>query len=313
MGRKVHLVAGFMLPAKLIIDFNFMKKNLLVAVFVFLIVIAVILFVVLITKPSEDSSALDSQSQLKNAKSIEIEKELSQIEVVSAGISLDIIGTPNLDVSFKNNSEKTIDALVIKSYLYNNFDEPVGKWNSNSADPFYGNVQEEIAPNQTKTLHWNLAVYGNATKTGMPIITKIHFTDGETVSQEDNSKKVIDYQIISDVTSLNNKRVISVVIIHTKPLPTIDQLKDLGESLNIKYGSYPLLGIMVFDNAQSAKEDLSKYNDKVKSESDKLDTILSHLLMLYEKDKISNVNQLQIYPSGMTNSIKTGQTITVNY
>lgn len=146
---------------------------------------ACLLFIVLMMIVSVSSGGSDKTNQSSGnatASSEVVKKEITQAEIVSSKITKDSIGTPILNISIKNNSKKTIDAVDTESYFFNNYDEPIGKWGSKNEEAFNGGAQEKIAPNSVKSFQWNLAVYENATKVKNSRITRIHFTDGETVS-----------------------------------------------------------------------------------------------------------------------------------
>lgn len=111
-------------------------------------------------------------------------KTISEVDIASASISKDSIGTPILHVTLKNKTAKTIDAIELQAFFFNNFDEPVGKFGVKNSEPFGAGLQEKIGPNATYSADWNLAVYENATKVKNAQVLRVHFTDGQTVSIE---------------------------------------------------------------------------------------------------------------------------------
>lgn len=152
---------------------------------VVIIPLTILIISSIISSSSSDikNSTSPNTNQDEQAKKEE-PKKITQAEVVSSKITQDTIGTPILNVTIKNKSNKTIDAVNVEAYFLNNYDEPIGKWNVKIEEPFGGTIQEKITPNGTYTAQWNLAVYDNATKVKSTRIMKVHFTDGETVSIE---------------------------------------------------------------------------------------------------------------------------------
>ena len=108
--------------------------------------------------------------------------ELERVEILSTYIEMDSIGTPNLVVKLKNNAGQAVDAVTIETYFFNNYDEPIGKWNSHSAEPFYGIIQKRIESGATYTTQFNLAVYDLATKAEPATVYSVHYVDGSSYS-----------------------------------------------------------------------------------------------------------------------------------
>lgn len=106
---------------------------------------------------------------------------LNDLSIVSSRIVTNSIGTPEWYVVIKNTGKKTVDAYSVAGDLYDNFDTPVGKFNSTSGNTFSGISQDILKPNASEEDVFNLAVYDHATKVKNPKITRIHFTDGTTV------------------------------------------------------------------------------------------------------------------------------------
>lgn len=113
-----------------------------------------------------------------------IKKEvIFPVDIVSSKITKDSIGTPILNLTVKNTSKKTIDALEIDANFFDNFNEPAGKFGVGD-NSIIATSQEKIAPGETVTRSWNLAVYDSATKVDGVKIKRLHFTDGSTLSNE---------------------------------------------------------------------------------------------------------------------------------
>lgn len=105
---------------------------------------------------------------------------LSKIKLTQTIVD-NVIGTPELHVTAKNGTDKTIDGLEFHTSFQNNFGEPVGKWGTTKEDIFTAQSQEIIKPGKTAELEWNLTLYEATTKAAPPIIDRVHFTDGTAV------------------------------------------------------------------------------------------------------------------------------------
>lgn len=129
-------------------------------------------------------NANENPAEAKHNQAEQIKKEVVfPVEIISAKIIKDEIGTPNLHLTLKNTSKKTIDALEIDANFYDNFNEPAGKFGVGD-NSIIATSQEKIAPGETVTRRWNLAVYDSATKVDGVKIKRLHFTDGETMAAE---------------------------------------------------------------------------------------------------------------------------------
>lgn len=132
------------------------------------------------------TSNKNSQSNNQNAQA-NVEqpkpKVVFPIEIVSSKITKDSIGTPILSLSIKNTGKKIIDAIEIDALFYDNFNEPAGKFGTGD-NSIIATSQEKINPGETITREWNLAVYDSATKVDGVAVKRVHFTDGETLSND---------------------------------------------------------------------------------------------------------------------------------
>jgi hypothetical protein len=122
--------------------------------------------------------AKKAEAERKKAEETAVLEALAKI-TITGRITKNSIGTPELRVSIKNGTDKTIDALWFQTFFSNNFGDPVGQWNRAIEEPFNGEVQDIIKPGATLSNgHWNLAVYESATKLSQPVVMRVHFTDG---------------------------------------------------------------------------------------------------------------------------------------
>jgi hypothetical protein len=109
---------------------------------------------------------------------------LKDLVVVSSKIVKNEIGTPEWHVVIKNTGKKTVDAYKIYGFLYDNFGNPVGKFNNDEVEAFVGMSQDKLAPGSQTEDVYNLAVYDHTTKVENAQIKQIHFTDGTTAETE---------------------------------------------------------------------------------------------------------------------------------
>lgn len=140
-----------------------------------------------VVSPSTNGSGLvvergdsekDIEIERRRMEIEEIKNKIKDIEVTSTKIEKDILGTPNLVVSLKNNTAKIIDGINIEARFLNNFNEEVKGMDFDNK-PFGGTSQKAINPAETVKLEWMLVFYDGATKVEDFKITRIHFTDGE--------------------------------------------------------------------------------------------------------------------------------------
>jgi len=174
---------------------NWPSRHPILATFAALFLITMFVNLVSGEKSSSDTTApqeTSGQSAGQTAAQAEADKSraeqaqlLKDIEVVSASIGSDIIGTSELRVKLRNKTDKTIDAVDIEAYFFNNYDEPVGEWGLRKAEAYGGTIQREtIRPGATYDAVFNLAVYQGVTKVKNVKVTRAHFTDGTEASIE---------------------------------------------------------------------------------------------------------------------------------
>ncbi len=128
------------------------------------------------TLSTDEIKTIGSQATA-NANDI-AKRTLDTLSITSVKIVENVIGTPELYVTVKNNGTKTADAFTFAVDLYNNFDEQLGEWNRRDNEPFLGISQATIKPGTIYQDRFNLAVYDQATKAKNLRIIKVHFTDG---------------------------------------------------------------------------------------------------------------------------------------
>jgi len=162
---------------------NWFRRHIYLTVFLVLFGIPIMIGIIGSTSSNTSTTPSNSSAAATPTEPVK-EKVIIPVEITSTKIVRDSVGTPILNVTVKNTSKKTIDALTVLTYFANNYDEPVGKWGAKSSDPFAGIIQQKILPNGTFSSEWNLAVYDTATKATGTQIYKVHFTDGSTLSLE---------------------------------------------------------------------------------------------------------------------------------
>ncbi|MFH0892788.1 MAG: hypothetical protein V1867_08535 [Candidatus Falkowbacteria bacterium] len=164
---------------------SWFARHPLITIFVILPILISMISAAINDSQTTSPNGANSQDQaavMKNQE--EIKNKIKQIEIASSKIEEDSIGTPNLIATFKNNSDRAVDAVTLEAYFLNNYNEPVSEWNSKSDKPFYGTIQEKINPGGSHSSQWNLAVYDHATKIKSIRIIRVHFVGGEELSIE---------------------------------------------------------------------------------------------------------------------------------
>jgi hypothetical protein len=134
--------------------------------------------------PSSPSTSNNiSASPTPNAQFEADKKSLATLALVqmsNPNIQQNIIDQPELHVTVKNTTKKSIDGIVIEATFKNNFGDTITNWSNNKI--FHGNAQETIPAGGSKSLTWSLIQFSNATKVDTARIVRVHFTDGTDVS-----------------------------------------------------------------------------------------------------------------------------------
>lgn len=137
------------------------------------------------------SNTLDSQPNLAEAKKTldQIKKDLPQeqppITFKEAWITKNVINNPEARISFQNTSTKTVNAVRIYIFCFDNFGNPTS---SNSDNKFSAIKQDTIPPNgivDGNKSGWTLYLHENTTKF-TAVLAQVHFTDGTTWEPDNN-------------------------------------------------------------------------------------------------------------------------------
>jgi hypothetical protein len=135
-------------------------------------------------KPVKNNSDQQSQSNAdSNNQTPETAKpqEPAPVEIVKSSVSQDVIGTPQANLTVKNNSTKEVDGIKVTIKTFNNFGEPANGFLTDNT--YSGISQEHIAAGKTAELSWTMYNYDTTSKIE-PTITSIHFTDGTSWGSE---------------------------------------------------------------------------------------------------------------------------------
>lgn len=135
-------------------------------------------------KGSACMSKQDFEQRLKNQNEAEFQKKLSKlnpdknapIQIAHIDLSRNSINIPEVTITLRNKSGKTVDGVRMKIFCFNNFDEPVRGLGSNRNE-YMAILQEVAAPGENLQGTWTLHGYDNTTKTNVKILD-VHFTDG---------------------------------------------------------------------------------------------------------------------------------------
>lgn len=119
-----------------------------------------------------------SKDILKNQLSNELKANQNiPLKIIDKNISYNSIGTPEANITFKNLSNKTVDAFEVTIKCYDTYDRLVKESISNES-AFYGISQNEnMKIGETVCDTWTLYLFDNTTKINV-YVTSVHFTDG---------------------------------------------------------------------------------------------------------------------------------------
>jgi len=123
---------------------------------------------------------IDAENAAFNAK---LKKELSAnhnipLKVLSATVSYNSIGTPEVNLTVKNLTKKTIVAYRMNVRAYDDFDRRANSWATND-NLFKGISQNNsIGSGSSQTDTWDLTFYDLATQVKYVKITEVRFSDG---------------------------------------------------------------------------------------------------------------------------------------
>ncbi len=150
-------------------------------------------------------------------------------------------------------------------------------------------------------------------------ITKVN---NQSVSSITERKKELglDYVIVVDRTPKMSRpgKNFSAVFSSNKPEPTIEQLKTLGEIIRDEYKNESFLFLWFWNDSKAATEDTSKYvnvdadTKEGDAEWEIVKDIQSHLIMQYNKNDVTGLNQLKIYPNGLQTT-ESKDIVKINY
>lgn len=118
---------------------------------------------------------------LEKVRKTELANELKAnnnvpVKVTGTVIGYNLIGIPEPEITFKNLSGKTIDAIEIEIRCYDTFGRAVTF--PGYSNLFRGIAQEVMIPSGTEdTFVWTLNLFDNTTKVNVTV-TNVHYTDG---------------------------------------------------------------------------------------------------------------------------------------
>jgi len=125
--------------------------------------------------------AKQEEKEKEEAKKREYEESIKPpLQLVKAQIVFNVLGYPEAKVIVKNTSSKIVDAYTVSIYCYDNFNNPVKKYNADS-NKFGGISQDIINPGQSNGYDgtWTLHGHENTTKIKV-VLDKVHMSDNST-------------------------------------------------------------------------------------------------------------------------------------
>ncbi len=114
-----------------------------------------------------------------NSKFEKLSKEQKcPLLIIESSVTFNSINTPIAQITFYNNSNKSVDAFEVDFDCFNAWDEPVNyyRYGKNAFRGFSQNIQ--IDEKDTKNLEWNLTGFNQTAKVKNVRIYRLHFTDG---------------------------------------------------------------------------------------------------------------------------------------
>lgn len=93
---------------------------------------------------------------------------------------------PQVDVTFKNNTQKVIDGVEFVVICFDNFGRPAKENGKNVSGKI--TMQKSIQPDSTGGASWNVYSISENTKKGKIIVSQVHFNDGSTWINYDYDK-----------------------------------------------------------------------------------------------------------------------------
>ncbi len=143
------------------------------------------------TVSSSSITANNNTQNLDKAKKTldQIKKDLLQeqppIIFKEAWITKNAINNPEARITFQNTSTKSIDAIRIFIFCFDNFGNPTSTTGDNKFSAVKQNI---ISPNETidgNKSGWTLYLHENTTKF-TAVLAQVHFTDGSTWEPDNN-------------------------------------------------------------------------------------------------------------------------------
>jgi len=166
---------------------NFKKKNWFKRHPVWSVLIVLIGIPFLIGEISYISDLASPKTEVKNGATVAStsqpidQKVIFPVDFTSSSVTTDSVGYPVFNVTIKNKSKKTIDAIEVTAKFTNNFGDLVGEYGQASQTLFKGSSQDKVAPGASSNSSWSIIGYSGATKVTELEVYRVHFTDGETL------------------------------------------------------------------------------------------------------------------------------------
>ncbi len=135
-----------------------------------------------ITSKKAINSAIEKYNNYKQkiAKELEEERALNNgipLKITDKKITYNSIGVPEAHISFKNVSNKTIDALELTIKCYDSYGRVVKESISNRGAFYAISQSRNIIPGSQQGGTWTLNLFRNTTKVEV-FVTSVHYTDG---------------------------------------------------------------------------------------------------------------------------------------
>ena len=123
-----------------------------------------------------EKAAAEVEKGQREAKIIAELEETGPVVVIEAGIGLNIIGNPEINVACRNNAMQNVEAFEVTVECFTKFDEPVQSISGSSI--FVGIMQKTTEPHKFCNASWQLAVHRTTAKANV-WVNRVRLANGD--------------------------------------------------------------------------------------------------------------------------------------
>jgi hypothetical protein len=111
---------------------------------------------------AERQRAVEEAEAEKKAERDAALAKAGPVAISGQGITINLIGLPELNLRVRNNTSNTVEAFEISADCFNKFDEPVNQ--IAGGNRFNGTQQYSLGPGEEKIFSWQLSLQRSAAK-----------------------------------------------------------------------------------------------------------------------------------------------------